>query len=174
MAVRLTHLTAGQSPSPSISGTRPLKRFADDRGCYPSKSVQSEQHPHAGLPITPRTRTMTKLTIATALLSSIGFLTSAQTVSGVTASSAQSVDPSVGRHLAETVCSACHQISATSPNPSPNPAAPSFVDISRMPSTSELAIKVFLRTSHPTMPNFILSSEEIDSVTAYILSLARK
>jgi hypothetical protein len=43
-----------------------------------------------------------------------------------------------------------------------------------MPSMSELAIKVFLRTSHPTMPNFILSPEEIDSVTAYILSLAQK
>jgi len=107
---------------------------------------------------------MTKM-IATVLLGSIGFLTSA---------SAQSVDPSVGRHLAETVCSACHQISATSPNPSPSSGAPSFVDISRMPSMSELAIKVFLRTSHPTMPNFILSPEEIDSVTAYILSLAKK
>ncbi|HUB63262.1 MAG TPA: c-type cytochrome [Methylocella sp.] len=113
---------------------------------------------------------MAKLTIATALLGSIGFLTSAQTASGIEAASPQSVDPTVGRHLAETVCSACHQISATSP-PGMNPAAPSFVDISRIP---ELAIKVFLRTSHPTMPNFILSPEEIDSVTAYILSLAKK
>jgi mono/diheme cytochrome c family protein len=117
---------------------------------------------------------MIKLTIATALLGSNGFLMSAQTAFGVTASSAQSVDPSVGRHLAETVCSACHQISATSPNPGPSSGAPSFVAISRMPSMSELAIKVFLRTSHPTMPNFILSPEEIDSVTAYILSLAQK
>ena len=115
---------------------------------------------------------MTKQTIATTLLVSIGFLTSAQTSSG-TASSAQTADPSVGRHLAETVCSDCHQISATSP-PGRNPAAPSFVDISRMPSTSELAIKVFLRTPHPTMPNFILSPEEIDSITAYILSLGRE
>jgi mono/diheme cytochrome c family protein len=116
---------------------------------------------------------MTKLTNSTALLVSIGFLSAAQTISGMEASSPQSVDPSVGRHLAETVCSTCHQISATSP-PGKNPAAPSFVDISRMPSTSELAIKVFLRTSHPTMPNFILSPEEIDSVTPYILSLAGK
>lgn len=38
---------------------------------------------------------------------------------------------------------------------------------------SELAIKVFLRSSHPTMPNIILSPEEIDSVTAYIRSLSR-
>jgi hypothetical protein len=46
---------------------------------------------------------MTKLTIATALLGSIGFLTSAQMAPGMNASSTQSVDPSVGRHLAETV-----------------------------------------------------------------------
>jgi mono/diheme cytochrome c family protein len=116
---------------------------------------------------------MTQLTIATVLLCSIGFLTSVQTASSMTASSAQSADPSVGRRLAKTVCGTCHQISATSP-PSRNPSAPSFVDISRMPSMSELAIKVFLRTSHPTMPNFILSPEEINSVTAYILSLARE
>ena len=98
---------------------------------------------------------MTKL-IAMALLGSIGFLTSARR-SGMEASSPQSVDPSVGRHLAETVCSACHQINATLPNPSPNPAAPSFVDIARMPSTNELAIKVFLR--YPTPHHAQLHSE---------------
>ena len=86
---------------------------------------------------------------------------------------AQSVDPSVGRRLAETTCSACHQIDAASPQ-SPNSDAPSFAEISRMTSMTELAIKVFLRTSHPTMPNFILSPEEIDSVAAYIVSLAGK
>jgi mono/diheme cytochrome c family protein len=108
---------------------------------------------------------MTKFVIATALVVSIGFVTSA---------SAQSADPSVGRHLAKTVCSACHQTDATSTTPGPNPATPSFVDISRMPSMSELAIKVFLRSPHPSMPNIILSPEEIDSVTAYIRGLTRK
>ena len=43
-----------------------------------------------------------------------------------------------------------------------------------MPSTTELAVKVFLRSSHPHMPDIILSPEEIDSVTAYILGLARR
>jgi mono/diheme cytochrome c family protein len=106
-------------------------------------------------------RIVSKFTIAIALIVSAGFLTPA-------------TDPGVGRHLAETVCSACHQIDAYSQGPGPNRDAPNFVDISRMPSMSELAIKVFLRSPHPTMPNFILSPEEIDSVTAYILSLARK
>jgi mono/diheme cytochrome c family protein len=110
-----------------------------------------------------QSKAMTKFMImSTALL---GFMLAA---------GAQSVDPSVGRHLAETVCIACHQSSAASPPQSPKSAAPSLVDISRMPSTNELAIKVFLRSSHPTMPNIILSPEEIDSVAAYILSLAKK
>jgi hypothetical protein len=74
----------------------------------------------------------------------------------------------------ETVCSACHQIDATSPNPGPTSGAPSFVDISRMPSMNELAIKVFLGFPHPGMPNIILSPGEIDSVTAYIGSLNKK
>jgi hypothetical protein len=86
---------------------------------------------------------MTKLTIAIALLGSIGLLTYA---------SAQSADPYIGRHLVETVCTSYHQIDATSPNPSLSSGEPSFVDISRMPSTNELFIKVFLRTSHPPCP----------------------
>jgi len=87
--------------------------------------------------------------------------------------SAQSADPSLGKHLAETVCSACHQVGPDSPAPSPNPKAPSFLAISRTPSMSDLAIKVFLRSSHPTMPNIILSPDEIDSITAYIRSQGR-
>src|ERR1019366_2561694 len=48
---------------------------------------------------------MTKrLTIATALVGSISFLTSTQTSSGMTAPSAQSVDPSVGRRRNSLQC----------------------------------------------------------------------
>jgi mono/diheme cytochrome c family protein len=87
------------------------------------------------------------------------------------AAGAQTADPSIGRRLAETVCGECHQIDAASP-PGSNPAAPSFVDISRMPSMTQLAIKVFLRSPHPHMPDIILSPEEVDSVAAYIVGLA--
>jgi mono/diheme cytochrome c family protein len=87
---------------------------------------------------------------------------------------AQSADPSLGRHLAETTCVACHQVGPEASPKNPKANAPSFVGISRMPSTNELAIKVFLRTSHPTMPNIILSPEETDSVAAYIVGLAKK
>ena len=87
---------------------------------------------------------------------------------------AQEIDPSVGRHLAETVCSECHQYAPDTSPKNPQFGAPSFVDISRMPSANGVAIKVFLRASHPTMPNIMLSSGEIDSVVAYIMSLGKK
>jgi mono/diheme cytochrome c family protein len=111
-------------------------------------------------------KTMTRsVTWAAIVAVSAGFVASA---------SAQSADPSLGKRLAETVCSACHQTDPASKAPGPNPEAPSFLDISRTPSMSDLAIKVFLRSSHRSMPNFILSPEEIDSLTAYIRSLSNK
>jgi acetyl esterase/lipase len=84
--------------------------------------------------------------------------------------SAQVADISIGRHLAETVCSACHQISANAHGPGPNAHAPNFANISRM-SMSKLDIKIFLRSSHTGVPNVTLNSAEIDSVAAYIKSL---
>ena len=42
-----------------------------------------------------------------------------------------------------------------------------------MPSTTELALKVFLRTSHPSMPNIVLTPEQTDNLVTYILSLKR-
>jgi mono/diheme cytochrome c family protein len=88
--------------------------------------------------------------------------------------SAQSADPALGRRIAETTCVACHQIDAKPAPQTVKPVAPSFVDVARMPSTTELSIKVFLRTSHKSMPNFMLSPEEIDSLAAYVVGLAKQ
>jgi mono/diheme cytochrome c family protein len=40
-----------------------------------------------------------------------------------------------------------------------------------MKSTTPLAIKVFLQSSHEPMPNFILKKHDIDDLAAYIMSL---
>ncbi len=87
---------------------------------------------------------------------------------------AQTADPTVGRHLAQTVCADCHQIAPGSAAKTPNTGAPSFVDVAQMPSTTELSIKVFLRSSHRAMPNILLTTEEIDSVAAYIVGLRKQ
>lgn len=90
------------------------------------------------------------------------------------AAQAQTFDPAIGARLARTVCASCHVIGDDPKAKKPDPAAPSFLDISRMPSTTELSLKVFLRSSHKNMPNIMLSTEEIDSLAAYILGLSRK
>lgn len=87
---------------------------------------------------------------------------------------AQSADPSVGARLAGGECAGCHAVGADPQAKSPDPKAPRFLDVAKMPSTTELSIKVFLRSSHKNMPDFILSPEEIDSIASYILGLGKK
>ena len=41
----------------------------------------------------------------------------------------------------------------------------------RLPSTTEMALRVFLQTPHARMPDYRLSQSELDGVVAYILSL---
>ncbi len=86
---------------------------------------------------------------------------------------AQTADPTLGHRLAKEVCGDCHAIDAETPAKNKHSGAPSFAEVAKMPSTNERSIGVFLRTSHQHMPNIILSPEEIDSVTAYILSLRK-
>ncbi|HEY8260614.1 MAG TPA: cytochrome c [Methylosinus sp.] len=95
-------------------------------------------------------------------------------LAGAPAAQAQTADTTMGRRLAASLCVECHRIDADTPPKSEASQAPSFVDVARMPSTNELAIKVFLQTSHANMPNLILTSDEMDSLAAYIVGLARR
>ncbi|MGJ0507826.1 MAG: c-type cytochrome [Methylocystis sp.] len=108
-----------------------------------------------------------------ALLSTLAFLCGAL-APGLSPAMAQGGDAAAGARLAEEHCASCHAVGANPHVRSPNPDAPSFALVAYMPSTTELSLKVFLRSSHKNMPNFILSPEEIDSVTAYILGLKKK
>jgi cytochrome c len=76
-----------------------------------------------------------------------------------------------GHRLAEAWCTACHVIDATTAGTS-NPA-PDFVAIANLPSTTALSVKVFLKTSHPTMPNLVITPEQADDLASYIVSLKR-
>ena len=78
-------------------------------------------------------------------------------------------DIASGRHLAETMCADCHQIDFQQPKSVTR--APGFVQIAKMPSTTGLALNVFLKTSHDVMPNYILSQQESDDIVKFILSL---
>ena len=75
-----------------------------------------------------------------------------------------------GRRLAISWCGGCHFVE---PAPDAKGWLADFAAIAKVPSTTALSLKVFLRTSHKNMPNFILQPEETDDIVAYILSLKR-
>jgi len=79
---------------------------------------------------------------------------------------------SAGRQVAIEICSHCHRVAEGQPAPLQN--TPSFIDIAKMPSTTALSLKVFLRSNHKRMPNFILSNSDTDDVVNYILSLKQR
>ena len=81
-------------------------------------------------------------------------------------------DPvSRGYALAAAWCMSCHGI---------GPLAGStrrdldFEAIANMHSTTELSLRVFLQSSHRTMPNIVLKRSELDDLIAFILSLKQE
>lgn len=79
-------------------------------------------------------------------------------------------DADRGRDYAEKTCSECHAVRKEN-SESPRAEAPPFKAIADQPSTTRMALTVWFRSPHPTMPNLVLSAEETDNVIAYILSL---
>jgi cytochrome c len=76
-----------------------------------------------------------------------------------------------GHRLAGAWCKECHAIDAITAGPAG--AAPAFAAIANQPSTTELALKVFLRSNHPSMPNIVIAPDQADDLVRYILSLKR-
>jgi mono/diheme cytochrome c family protein len=86
------------------------------------------------------------------------------------ASPALAGDPDAGRALAERWCANCHVVEASQRDATAN-GAPTFTAVARMPSTTEVSLKVFLLTPHDRMPDLHLTNAERDNVVSYILSL---
>lgn len=78
-------------------------------------------------------------------------------------------DGSQGYRLASAWCRGCHAIESAAVNTTK--PAPDFVAVANMPSTTELSLKVFLRSNHRSMPNFIIRQNDIEDIVTYILSL---
>ena len=83
---------------------------------------------------------------------------------------AQDADIEAGGAYAGKVCAACHAVLANE-QISPLPQAPSFQSVADTPGMTELALTVWLQSSHPTMPNIILEQDDLRNVVAYICSL---
>ena len=81
-------------------------------------------------------------------------------------------DAQRGFAFAREVCSECHAVRKGQVI-SPNPLAPTFVELANTPGMTATALFVALQTPHRTMPNLILGAEQKRNVIAYILSLKR-
>ena len=80
--------------------------------------------------------------------------------------------PQLGRQYAEFNCASCHAIDAGK-KLSPNPNAPAFQTVADTPGMTYIAIRAWLHTSHPTMPNLIVDSDRMDDLAAYIATLRK-
>jgi mono/diheme cytochrome c family protein len=91
----------------------------------------------------------------------------------LTAQSAMAQDPGdvrAGHVFASRHCAECHAVLSGS-DKSPNTNAPPFAKIAATPGMTGRALAVWLQSSHPTMPDFLIAQEDRDDVIAYIMSL---
>lgn len=78
-------------------------------------------------------------------------------------------DAARGLALAERWCSECHGVR---PNQASRTAKiPTFPEIAAEPSATEMSLRVFLRTAHPSMPNLVLQPDDLDDLVDYIMSM---
>jgi mono/diheme cytochrome c family protein len=77
-------------------------------------------------------------------------------------------DPQAGFEYAQRVCSGCHGISAET---SRVPKATRFREVADRPGMTGTALRVWIETYHPTMPNIVVDKQDMLNVIAYILSL---
>src|SRR6516165_10250592 len=87
---------------------------------------------------------------------------------------AQEGDTAAGRAFAREACITCHVIDPANASPRIVAIGPNFQEIANTKGMTATALRVFLTTSHPKMPNLILTPEEIADVSAYILSLRHR
>jgi mono/diheme cytochrome c family protein len=75
-----------------------------------------------------------------------------------------------GHEIALTWCTGCHVVDAAQKSASAA-GAPPFAAVAAMPSMSVRKLHAFLVKPHAPMPDFQLSGQQIDDVTAYIWGL---
>ena len=81
-------------------------------------------------------------------------------------------DATSGHAYAARICAECHSVERGAAA-SPNGAAPSFVSVANTSGITEMALTVFLRSPHASMPSLIVPTNDARDVIAYILSLKR-
>jgi mono/diheme cytochrome c family protein len=86
------------------------------------------------------------------------------------ASSQEIGDAELGLQYAESVCAPCHAVHAHQIDSFLQQATP-FQIVADASGMTPNALTAWLQTSHPSMPNIIMTDEDTRNVIEYILSL---
>jgi cytochrome c len=84
---------------------------------------------------------------------------------------AQDDDIAAGHAFAREARRACHIVEAEESSPREFEIGPAFCDIANVPGMTAAALRVFLTSSHPKMPNLAPDTGGDADVTAHVLSL---
>ena len=105
---------------------------------------------------------MMRIVIIAGILAAFAYAANVQDVVG---------NPEVGRVYAREVCSPCHAVTAEQRSQRTIAIAPDFQTIANTSGMTATALRAFLQTPHPKMPNLILTPEQSADVIAFVLSL---
>jgi mono/diheme cytochrome c family protein len=78
-------------------------------------------------------------------------------------------NPGFGKGLANPLCGDCHIVSPDQQF-SGGRLGPNLVERARDPGITELALRSYMQTTHPVMPNIMLSQQQTDDIIAYLLT----
>ena len=81
---------------------------------------------------------------------------------------AASGNPEAGRLYAREVCSPCHALTAEQASQRTIAIGPDFQTIANTPGMTTTALRAFLQSPHPKMPDLSLTRAEIDDLVDYI------
>lgn len=79
-------------------------------------------------------------------------------------------DAKAGLAYAEGVCAECHAVKKGE-RVSPHERAPAFELVANARGMSEMALRVWFQSPHPSMPNLVLKEALATDLVAYIMSL---
>jgi len=103
-------------------------------------------------------------------LLTLGFVALALTTGASLASAQELGDARAGAVYAEGVCAECHGVKKGQ-RVSPHERAPAFEVVANSRGMTQMALRVWFQSPHPSMPNLMLTEKQSDDMIAYILSL---
>ena len=105
---------------------------------------------------------MMRIVMLAGILAASAYTADAQEISG---------NPVAGRVYAREVCSSCHAVTAEQASQRLIAVAPDLQSIANAPGLTATALRAFLQTPHPKMPDLILTPDQSADVIAFVLSL---